>query len=174
MFFPKLSRRDFLLLTLALASKTSPNRIVESRVRVMKLIFLAQKEAGDTVKKIVGMEEPYKFEPYLHGPFSKQVLDDLDSLQREGLIEIKVEIIELFVKVYKYKLTEEGEAKVAEILRNIRSTASTEEALKRLEKVVSRYATKPLRELLKYVYRTYPEESTPSTIEKILATSYRI
>lgn len=163
MLLRTLERSKFLLLILWLASKHIRNKamrnqhVIPSRLRVMKLVFLIQKEAPKIVKRILG-STPYTFTPYLHGPFSKEVLDDLDKLHREGFIEISIEPLDIYGYAiqYTFTITKKGEKTIRELMRKV-----PEEALEELEYLIKKYASKPLRKLLDYVYTTYPEDSIP-------------
>ncbi len=161
---PLLKRRDLLLLVLGLASKYSDvrvndNPVVSSRLRVMKLMFLLQKELPDVVGKLLS-EKPYEFKPYLHGPFSKEILDDLDRLAREGLIKQHYVDLDPYGISYQvnFEITKEGQKRVNELISKL-----PRELVDEIEnKVIKKYMSWSLRRLLDYVYSRYPEESTPA------------
>ena len=50
-----------------------------SPIRIQKLLFVIDREAGD---RIGGPH--FDFQPCLYGPFDKTVFDELDALQRTG------------------------------------------------------------------------------------------
>jgi len=119
---------------------------------MQKLLFLLGKEFG--IKKL-----PYKFSPFLFGPFSDQVLEDVEDLVDSGLVESHREILEVrrpmedsMVRC-NYKLTPEGRKKAMEIFK----TLSSEEREAMLS--LRRFNEMELGELLGYVYSKYPRHS---------------
>lgn len=162
-------RQRFLLLVLYLASKhvrekaAGPGELaVPSRIRVMKLVFLLQKECSRHVEKLVG-SLPYVFEPYLHGPFSKEVLSDLEELERNGFVVVRAEPMDIYGMAvrYVYVLTEKGVAEAEKTLKQLGMNSELRTALNSIEELVRKYASMTTDELLGYVYRNYPEDSTP-------------
>jgi uncharacterized protein YwgA len=149
-----MNRRDYLLLLLGLAA--DEEGVVKSRVKVTKLAFLAQKEKPNAVKSIVKTDQPYEFIPYLHGPFSKDLLNDLEELANEGLIKISNEFFGINFERKVYTITRKG----YERFRKLKESLDPE-ALKELTVLISKYAEWPLEKILKHVYRNYPEDSTP-------------
>jgi len=170
MSWSRLDRRDFLLLLLYLASKYIKERlylnkgkpVVPSRLRVMKLVFLAQKEAADAVYGIVG-SLPYNFKPYMHGPFAKEVLDDLEALEKDSLIKIETQPIDIYGMVvqYNYLFTETGIKRVEELIKMLNEDPRASTSLQKLEELMKKHASKTVRKLLDYVYKKYPEDSVP-------------
>lgn len=71
-----------------------------------------------------------------------------------GLIRSKNEVFDDMWVRYEYELTEKGWKEVEDLENEC------------LERIVKKYNRMELRELLRYVYRNYPDESTP-TIEDI-------
>lgn len=160
-------RQRFLLLVLYLASKYTRERIVTlgryvvpSRIRVMKLVFLLQKESFRFVNRLTG-GSLYVFEPYLHGPFSREVLLDLEELERGGFIEIHSEPIDAYGMAvrYIYVLTSRGVEEAEKMIEHVKSSTDLRDALEHIEALVKKYAPMSTDELLNYVYRNYPEDS---------------
>jgi hypothetical protein len=131
---------------------------VNGRTRLMKLLFLLQKEYG-----IVNVS--YKFIPYRFGPYSDEVLEDIHELIcRSILIEKDI--------VYK---TDDG---TSLNLKSYSLSSVGDQAAKRislgLPRVVKNnfsalrndYGTMPLRQLLEYTYDKYPEFATESQIRQ--------
>ena len=150
-----LERREYAMLVLSLAAKACGG-VLKSKLRLVKLFFLVQKEAKDVVEKLVGSPEPYSFEPYLHGPFSRELLEDVEKLAELGLVHIDDEIIAKNFIRKNYVLTSKGVEVFAEIEKRV-----PRELLEKLKKLVERYAKMDLDDLLNYVYSRYPEDSTP-------------
>ncbi len=108
----------------------------QGNTKMQKIIFLLKKE--------LGVEIPYDFNPYKHGPFCKELARDMGKLMTLGLVD-PVES--------SYSLTSEGEELAGELLEDLDD--SEEQALEKLEK----YDKMGLRRLMNYVYDLYPEES---------------
>jgi len=123
---------------------------IEGRVKLMKLVFLALKECSETACKLGAT---FEFKPYLHGPFSTDVLETLDSLKSKGLIRVDIKFFDEIWFRYEYELTKEGFKAVENW---------DDECIKNL---VERYGEIELKELLRYVYNKYPKESTPTLNE---------
>ncbi len=108
----------------------------QGNTKMQKIIFLMKKE--------LGIQIPYNFNPYKHGPFCKDLARDMGKLMTLGLVDPLES---------SYSLTSEGEELACELLEDLKD--SEEEALENLEK----YDKMGLRRLMNYVYDTYPEES---------------
>ena len=142
------SRRLFLLTIIGLLSDLG-NEIVESRTKLMKIVYLVRKEKGRIVERIVGVPEPYTFEWYLFGPFSKEVLDDLELLEEESFINIIPVEKELYIQ-YNFKLTDKGKKKLEIFLSKL-----NREDVKELKDYVKKFKNMNLRQIKQYVYRKY-------------------
>lgn len=53
---------------------------IEGRKRLQKIIFLLQEQFG--------IEFSYRFVPYLYGPYSSQLQNDIDILTRTGYLKV--------------------------------------------------------------------------------------
>ncbi|MEM0358884.1 MAG: winged helix-turn-helix transcriptional regulator [Candidatus Hadarchaeales archaeon] len=115
---------------------------VEGSVRLQKLLFLLKRELGvDSL--------PYRFLPYLRGPYSEEIPDDVLELERAGLVRVERELLEpVFCS-----LTPEGEKMASELFNGL-----PEEIRKKMEEL-KKFNGMGLKELLEYVYSKYPEES---------------
>ncbi|ARM76612.1 conjugal transfer protein [Acidianus manzaensis] len=119
--------------------------------KIQKIFFLLQEEEG----KDVGL----KFEPYIFGPFSKELDEVLDSLVDQGVIEEKAkpikDVLTGLVIGYKrsYILNDDKDSHVeAEV-----------------EKFFEKWVVKDRKEILNYVYRKYPQWTRYSVIrDKVL------
>ena len=121
-------------------------------VRIQKLLFLIDREAGDHV------DGPhFDFRPYLYGPFDKAVFDELDALRHAGEVDIQGT-----GRYRAYISTESGHA---------RGTA----ALNELAEPVRRYVAETARwvlslsfgELLSAIYRRYPDMAVNSIVPEV-------
>ena len=135
---------------------------IDGRTRLMKLLFLLKNEGGFRERNF------HKFKPYRYGPFSKEVILDLEELQ--DLEFIKLEYRQLpkdefgeKAGAYIYTLTPKGESLVTELLELV-----SYDAIRKINKL-KRFNKMRLTSLLEYVYKRYPRYITNSEIvEKIL------
>jgi len=113
-------------------------------VQLQKLLFLLDKR----VPKETGGPH-FDFQPYHYGPFDKDVYNELNTLENEGLVEI---INDSELEVRKYRLLPNG-AKFGE------------EALGKLDKATGEYVhklsdfvrTASFPQLVSAIYEAYPE-----------------
>lgn len=108
----------------------------QSNTKIQKLTFLEKHEFG--------IQVPYDFSPYKHGPFSKELARDMGKLLTLGLMDPLEN---------QYELTEEGEKVAEEMLEEL--TPPERNKIENLEK----YSRMDLRRLLNLVYKKYPEKS---------------
>ena len=150
------ARTDLPLLLIDIASRSNASGKITGRTRLMKLAFLAQMETPGAVAELVGTAEPYHFSKYLYGPFSSELLSDLDSLSLQNFIVQRSIPLDQEGKVirWEYSLTDRG----AERVRNFIGTRPVQE----LGALVAKYQGSSTRELLRYVYTKYlrGDEST--------------
>ena len=139
-------RKKWILSLLYLAF---PNEI-KGITRLMKYLFLMKREYE--------INNEYNFIPYSHGPCSFEVFEDLEKLERMGLIEIEVEIHEPKIAgdwqiVKKIKLTEKGKEIAEKIYNELDNLTKV-----KLDELVKRFSRYTFAGLLHYVYEKYPEE----------------
>jgi len=143
-----LTKKDLLLLILGLLSDYG-EKMVESRTKVMKVVFLVQEELKDILNQVIDPKELYEFEWYLFGPFSKDVLFDLEKLEREGYIEIIPEDMSTYIQ-YNFVLTRKGLIYLKELSEKI-----SREVLDALRNHIDRYRDMSAAEIKQYVYKRY-------------------
>ena len=156
---------------------------IKGITRLEKLMFLLSRETS--LKEIITRN--YAFDAYDYGPFSNEILDDIEALKSSNILkEIsysgeKLEYIDLQeseMNVYedissipsfkRYELTEKGEV-IGKFLFDSLSDSQRNELIK-IKKI---YNSLPIKELLSYVYNTYPEVTKKSVIkDKILKYHY--
>jgi uncharacterized protein YqfB (UPF0267 family) len=171
------------LLFYAKGTTGKQNEEIRGITRIEKLMYLLLKEGGfnDVLSKEV------TFEAYDFGPYSSEIYDLLESLKEMDIVNVQEEKVSNFkaiIDIYYakaqgqieettgnimeiYSLTEDRGFKIAEMLRN----RVQPEELKRLEDVKVKYNAMKLDELLRYVYKTYPESAKKS---KIIEEIFRI
>jgi uncharacterized protein len=161
---------DLVLLLLAAPGRTDHGRDrVNGMTRLEKLLFLAEQE------KKIGHEvqNAFEFKAYDYGPYSKAVYDAVELLSEAGLINQERafagqpldEMEEWAAGVEqreglerRFTLTDRGKA-VAELLASQHKKVSDD-----LSDIKKRYGDWPLRQLLRYVYNTYPSYADESKI----------
>jgi len=140
------NRKKWILSLLYLAF---PNEI-KGITRLMKYLFLMKREYE--------INNEYNFIPYSHGPCSFEVFEDLEKLERMGLIEIEKKIHEPKIAgdwqiVKKIKLTEKGKEVAEKIYNELDNVTKV-----KLDELVKRFSRYTFAGLLHYVYEKYPEE----------------
>lgn len=130
-----------LLFLLSKASK------VDSKTKLQKLVFLIDKEKGINIG--------YSFRPYIYGPYSFELSDDLDVLKSLQLIQVEAEEFETIDSPFVgKKLTFSLAAKGKELLdKNTQLFSETQE--KDIVSIISEWNEKPLSIIISYVYSKY-------------------
>jgi len=147
---PKITERQAILLALLYYS-----HIVLKKPAMltfaMKETFLLQKEAG--------LNLGYEFIPYKYGPFSKEVYQDLEELEKNLLVE----------KVKPNRDIEKTEVTISKDFKDwveklIDKLPENHKTL--IQSYVQKYGTLSYNELIDYVYSHYPELSIKSKRKK--------
>jgi len=190
---PELGRRDLTLMLIGLDPDARPEGSLNGVTRLQKFLYLLDREAG-----IRPGESGFEFEPYKAGPYSPKLYDDLELLENLGLIKgegtaestltERADIDHLSFddliggpdEVYgsprtadafeerRYSLTEEGRARIEKLIASGDCTATVEG----IRKLKTKYSQYSLRDLLRYVYKKYPEMTTKSEIlDEVLGRS---
>jgi uncharacterized protein len=161
---------DLILLLLAAKDSTGERGSVSGITRLEKLLFLVDKET----RVPPSVQDPFVFTPYDYGPYSKAVYEAVELLERAGLVvEDRFvegasidELEEEFTAALepregverRFTLTENG-LLVADLLAKRYPNVA-----KALAEIKERYASMPLRRLIRYVYVQYPEYAKASKI----------
>jgi uncharacterized protein YwgA len=123
----------------------------------MKIVFLLLKEAALEPD----VKQTSTFKPYKFGPFDPEVFDAIEALKELGIVEesanqaekdISAESDEPYDVDTVYRLTPLGIAKVERIVRQMPL-----ELLKKIGNYKQIYGSKPLVEILHYVYGKFPK-----------------
>jgi len=113
----------------------------------MKSAFLLQQEAG--------LNLGYDFIPYKYGPFSKEVYEDIEELEKNLLVERVKPKKDL--EMTEIRLIEEFKDWTEKIIDSL------PEDIKEIVKAyIEKYGKMELNELLDYVYAKYPEYAVKS------------
>lgn len=129
---------------------------MRGRTRLQKLVFLTQQEGLKPET-----HSPFSFVPYYYGPFSRDLDRYVRAAQNLGFVtEDPYEVDTPSGKTtgYRFRLTPKGEAEVQEFLED-----AVRVVLEAVGKVASHYGSLELKQLLEYVYRTYPSMAKTSS-----------
>lgn len=176
----QLDQTDTILLLLGADTSDSRQRFrCDGITRLEKLLFLLEQETQFTRD----IAEPFTFEAYYYGPYSRDVYSAVDVLKALRLLEERQIDVGSGLDVgeeseafdardinqdgpfieRQLQLTEDGKA-VAQVL----STRVSPEGKNALTEVKDRFGAMPLRQLLRYVYSRYPEYAEKSVIKNTL------
>ena len=185
---PLKSAADLMVLFFyAKGSTGKQNEEIKGITRMEKMMYLLLKEGGfeDILSKEV------TFEAYDFGPYSPEIYDLLESLKEMGIVNVqeeKTSNIKDTIDIYYaeaeglieetiggtmkiYSLSENRGLRIAKMIREKRLTP---EELKRIEDIKAKYNGMKIDDLLRYVYKTYPDSVKKSKIiEKILGFGKR-
>ena len=179
------SRRELLLLLIGVDPTAQRSGIVSGITRLQKFLFLLDRE-----ENVRPGDADFNFEPYKAGPYSPTLYDDLELLENLGLIrsegvaestitestdinrlsfeDLMGGFDELNVGPMKadsfeerrFALTDKGRARIERLLANPEHGPAAD-GIRRLKSKYSRYS---LRDLLRHVYRKFPDMTTESEI----------
>ncbi len=106
-----------------------------SRVQLMKWSFLLATETPSS-----GGNAYYQFVPYLHGPHSFSLYQEIDALVRDGVIENRNED-------FKWRLTDVAEKAALSLPATVRTD---------LHYIMNKYGSMNGRQLIDMIYEKYP------------------
>ena len=180
----ELDPEDIILLLLEANQNVLGKNGLSGITRLEKLLFLMQKETD-----FERMETFYEFSAHNFGPFSKQVYEALDFLESCELIEVKERMHSSYYAnvgemLLHQEISSEGETpeatmdndagamekvflltkngrRVTQKLRQIIGKRRPRD-MEQLEKIIQRYGVLPLNQLIRYVYRQYPDMTVKS------------
>ena len=135
-----------MLLSILSVSNRTP---VQGKTRLMKLMYIASVELKKENKDI----DFYEFRRHYYGPYSDEIVHDLETLAAEGFIRHKIVAYENPYGVYEeniYQITQRG----IEVLERKRSRISLD-ILRLIERVKAKYNNLPLTMLIQEVYTKY-------------------
>jgi len=179
----ELLKSDLLLLLLFSKGYSGENNEpIRGITRLMKLVFLLDKEGK--------INDLFRFEPYKMGPFSSEVYPEVDFLtnyppskplvktRSSNAVELEdpdeSRVIEDVLSLdgalltskevnVEYLLSDSGSKVAEELWKSI-----DDGQRKVIQDIKSKYGSLTLRDLLKYVYRNYPDMTTRSEIKNQL------
>jgi len=144
-----INRKDWILLLLyAKGKEESFCEPIRGRIKLMKELFVL----GQTIKP----SNFYKFVPYLYGPCSFELYEDLETLTQERLVDIFDE--------YRdghglYSLTKEGTEKSKKIFDSLDKAISD-----KINQIKGELNQLSFLDLLKKIYKEYPDFAKKSMV----------
>jgi uncharacterized protein YwgA len=133
---------------------------IRGTTRIMKLIFILTKSRES-------QREPYRFYPHTYGPYSKELSLALRELEDSGLIKVTrrpVHIREYGEKkaqMQTFELTAKGRKAADDISKEIKLDKRSIRKLEILNHM-------PLRDLIRQVYRSYPDYVSVKSMMRLL------
>ncbi len=186
------NRKDILLLLLfSPGSSGQINEPITGRTRLVKMLFLFRKEIWKQFKGNIPLTEDnlYEFFPWNFGPFSSQIYDDITFFILRGFIEVtlvKDDVLTESAEEWNFWLRTNGDdAEISEyqeeefrlsspkgidFAQGLYSSLS-ENQKKILFEFKTRIVSTPLRALLRYVYRQYPDQTEKSRIKNDITSN---
>jgi len=99
--------------------------------------------------------------PYMYGPFSRKLLDDVDDLESEGVVHIRTIKDPFGQDTKEYSLTDVGRQKYSEVIGRYMDQS------RQIRDKLSKYnETATNLPLLRKVYGDYPEYAARSLISE--------
>lgn len=144
-----MKREDILISFIHMPTDSKPNQPIDP-IRIMKGLFLMKMEMSDK------LSEFYNFEPYLYGPCSFEVYEDIEKLISERTLD-KVKL-DSFHRWDYYRLTQMGEKRANEISKKLMDLQTK---IKEIKKLV---VNMEFMDLLRYIYTKYPDYAKLSVI----------
>lgn len=142
--------KKLLILYLLGAGDSKP---VRGKTRLVKLMHIINEELKERNPEMV----LYTFKPYYYGPYSDELMGDVEKLINEGYIDHRTEFVS--VSHYGgylenvYTLSEKGRDYLQE---NLPDSNIPESILRLIEETKSKYNDIPLSKLIRIVYSKYP------------------
>ena len=180
-----ISRRNLLILLLAVGPRSVSSEGIGGITRLQKLIFLLERE-----EHLIPGPDGYSFVPYKMGPYSPALYDDLEFLENMGLLESEItaeatdyEAGEMEALSYDFLMSENTDESLAaredayeerhyrltqagyKIAGELLEKSDVKPVVDKIRRVKSKYCNHSLSDLLYYVYTRYPEMATESEIK---------
>jgi len=147
---PKITERQAILLAVIYYHQNLIQKPAMVTV-VMKSAFLLQQEAGLNLN--------YDFIPYKYGPFSKEVYEDIEKLEKNLLVErVKPK---KDAEMTEIKMIDEFKDRAESIIKTL-----PQEIKETIKSYTEKYGRMELNKLLDYVYDKYPKYAVKSKRKK--------
>jgi uncharacterized protein YwgA len=158
-----------LLLVGAEAPEGAPSGRLDGITRLEKLLFLVDKET-DVPHDV---DVPFPFRPYNYGPYSREVYEAVELLEEARLVEeervLEGNTLDEMEEASTVTAEREGVERRFRLTDHGRLVAGLlarqhPDAAQKIADVKRSYAGMPLQQLIRYVYRKYPEYAEQSKI----------
>jgi hypothetical protein len=181
----EIGRRELLLLLVGLTESGMTDGKINGITRLQKYLFLLEREGGLTELPGGG----FGFEPYKAGPYSSKLYDDLELLENLGLVASagtaeasdseSADIDRLSFDDLMGSDVGEGVSRTPDSfeercftltpegikwVESLKERSDIDTVLVSIKRVKSSFSHYSLRDLLRYVYKRYPEMTTESEI----------
>jgi hypothetical protein len=143
-----MTRTDWLLLALHFAE---PKGLAP--IQLQKALFLLGRE----LPKVVGCNF-YNFEPYNYGPFDKAVFEDAKALAGDGFVTV---VPATNTRPKEYRIAPLGTLRRNEVLDE-----APARGVQYLQDVVRWIEDRPVQDLIRSIYRKYPEFKANSVLQE--------
>jgi len=125
---------------------------VRGKTRLQKEVFLTQKSLREA-----GIFTYYPFRPYKLGPYSKELYDDIEYMEYEGVLEVRRANMGENGIYAEFRITEKGRREIEEKLKN----EVLKEAHGVAENVKKQFNDMNLVDLVRLTHGLYPEYVGP-------------
>ena len=168
---------DLLIAMLAVPGSTGePGEAIRGITRLEKLVFLVLKEGGLESR----IDTPFEYKPYDYGPYSTQVLKEIETLTTVNLIEIEkvpLRSIKEVIDGQAARLGTGGDGEFERVLEVYRITQRglriwegvvrgklSREDIETISNIKREYNSMDLDQLLRTVYEKFPEYTAETTM----------
>ncbi len=162
---------DLVVLLLGIPGPSGESGRIEGITRLEKLVFLIEKE-----RKPAWLSEHGDFVSHNFGPFSSKIYTAVDTLSAAGLVQDSGALASSTEDAWEtehvigetpsdpyatrnFELTERGRRYYDALVSELPAGAVNE-----LREFKTRFASLPLRQLIRYVYERYPDYTNKSII----------
>jgi len=145
----RIDRTDMLLLLLYAPGPSGQIcEPVKGKTRLQKEVFLTQKSLRDA-----DIFTYYPFRPYTLGPYSKELYDDIEWMEYEGVLEVrKIDLGERGIYA-EFGITDKGRMEIEEKIERL----NLDKAFRVAEEIKSRFNTISVVDLVRLTHDLYPE-----------------
>lgn len=137
-----------LLLLYAEGSSKQKCEIIKGKTRLQKEVFLTQKKLRD-----VGVFTYYPFRPYKLGPYSKELYDDIELMEYEGVIEVRKIDLEDKGIYAEFQITDKGKREIEKKINERKLHKAFEVATE----IKKSFNSLDVVKLVKLTHERYPE-----------------
>lgn len=131
--------------------KHTPEKTLHALTRLQNLVFIIQ--TGDLIgEQPLSEEQSFTFVPHNYGPYSEELMDWMEQLDRNNMITMETNISPAGNTIHVYHWTDSA----SEIIDNSAFQPGTDME-ERVEKALNQYGSTPILELLDEVNMNHPD-----------------